>query len=709
MPPKPSLFRRVVSPVHHAGRWFRGAPRWLQVSFVLIVVAAAGAGGYYVVHKRTASRTQRAVAEGWKRFDVAARAGDEPGMRAALDEVLATAPENPLAVRRKQTLETYDADPADEPMVLLTLRLNLRKNDLTAAAREANKRLAAEPKDWLARCVRAADALARGDRAAAEADLDALPAPDDARARLDPSGLLFAFRLYRATGRPTDALRGLVQARVVTAMRSPAVQTLSAGEKLGFVECYLDGFEPAADKPQPAALLQGWSAASDLADRATDEAAEAGAVPILVRSGRLALRLALCLELFRRHGQVTKEQHDELSKELETRARRAWEAVRAKEPKNAEAYHGLAMSHLRANEYTTGREWTVRGLTECGDNPDLGGLFSRLLQLEGKPLLAYKALAATANSNQDKPIWWALAAEAAQAAGRRDLALEACAALRKAEPGNRWAARTEATLWLAAGDANKAAQILHQLGDATLAADPGSARAYTRALAEGGLGVQVDGFLALVEGAAVKANSPVPIAAALRGWLDAPPDPARAAAVAARADRLLADRWPDQPDLFRLRADALSRVAELSSPAWDATKARAAIQAYERLRAKVPDDAGAAFGLAALKLYAEDNPEQALRELAPVRSADPGLTAAQLTLFGQAYRRTGKLTDAVAVLERATRLRDVPAGCFTQLALAYQAQGRAPEARSALAAASGRNRDDREHADYLAAVKVIRP
>src|SRR5205807_2009885 len=118
-------------------------------------------------------------------------------------------------------------------------------------------------------------------------------------------------------------------------------------------------------------------------------------------------------------------------------------------------------------------------------------------------------------------------------------------------------------------------------------------RAYARALAESGLDVRIDGFLALAEETSVKANAPTVVAAALRGWSEAPPTAARAAAVAAKADRLIADRWPDSADLFRLRADALARVAELTPPAWDQTRVKAAVQAYERLRAKVPDDPGA--------------------------------------------------------------------------------------------------------------------
>src|SRR5437763_4058068 len=111
MPSKPSALSRAFSPVRHVTLWLRGAPQWLQAAIALILVALAGTGGYYVFHKRAQSQTQRAVADGWKHFDEAARGGDEPGMRAALDEVLAASPNDQLAARRKQTLETFDADP----------------------------------------------------------------------------------------------------------------------------------------------------------------------------------------------------------------------------------------------------------------------------------------------------------------------------------------------------------------------------------------------------------------------------------------------------------------------------------------------------------------------------------------------------------------------------------------------------------------------
>ena len=142
--------------------------------------------------------------------------------------------------------------------------------------------------------------------------------------------------------------------------------------------------------------------------------------------------------------------------------------------------------------------------------------------------------------------------------------------------------------------------------------------------------------------------------AALAGWAEARPvNAARARKIADRAERLLS-RWPDHADLFRVRADALFRAAEGVEPVWEPARLREAVLAVERLRAKLPDDPQAALALGWLRL-AENNPERALRDVAPLRTPeiDPTLSAAQIELLGAIYRQTGKLDDAVRLLERA--------------------------------------------------------
>jgi Flp pilus assembly protein TadD len=123
----------------------------------------------------------------------------------------------------------------------------------------------------------------------------------------------------------------------------------------------------------------------------------------------------------------------------------------------------------------------------------------------------------------------------------------------------------------------------------------------------------------------------------------------------------------------------------------------------------LPDDRAAIVGLGWLRLYGQDNPDHAFRDLAPLREVETssGVTAAELELLGAVYRRTDKLDRAVQTLLRAANLPDATAGCFTQLALAYHARGQQDTARYYLERARSLPRSPREHGDYVTAAKLI--
>lgn len=695
--------KTLLGPPRHAIRWFRGAPRWLQAALVLLFVAGASVGGYYVVHTRTVGAKQRAVVAGWKRFDEAVRAGNEEAMKTALDEVLAADPNDRVARQRLDAVATLNADPADPPMVMLTLRMSLRAKRTADALREAEKRLKHEPGDWLAHCVRANDFLVKGDPEAAGLELDALSPINHPDLKLDIGTLLYAMRLHRAAARDLAPLRAFLQSRVLPMLRSSTAHAMAARDKLALIECYLEAFEPNTEKPQPLVIAQGWAAAAELADLAFEDAKEANDATTLTRIGLAGTRLHAGLQTLRQHDHITEAQHADLKRELEDRTWQAWEKVRELQPTNHESYHGLALVRLRAQDYLGAREQVAQGLTACGEVPELAVLFSRMLQLEGRPLEAYEALARKAEQTPGVVTWWGLAAESAIVARRRDLALEACRRMRQVNATNGWALRTEARLWLEAGEPKKTLEILSPSGEPALATNPEAARYYTRALTETGQPDRVEAFLKLVE-----ANEPVMVAA-LRGWSEArPEDVTRSAKVADRVTLLLT-RWSENMDLLRVQAQALLRVAEGSVPAWDPVRVAKAVQAHERLRARLPDDRVAIVGLGWLRLYGEGNPEHAFRDLALLRAveATPGVTTAELELLGAVYRRTGKIEQAVQVLQRATRLPDVSAGCFTQLALAYHARGQKVEARAALETARSLPRSSREQGDYLTAAKLI--
>ncbi len=692
----------------HIFRWVAASPLWLKLLLGLCLAASIGAAGYYVLHKRVQNRVQRQMMDGWKRFDDAVRQGDKDKMKLALDDILIITPTDELAKQRRATLETGEAARNDPAMILWAMRTNLREKKFPEALREADKWLAREPHDWMAHLVKVAAALSNGDPVTAAKELDALPDPSHPKANLDSTGLLYASQLFRALERDPTVLRNFAQNRVLPFLRTPAAHSRPAQEKIGLIECYLMAFEPTPDKAQPAVLPEAWSSVTKLADAAADEATERLDVPALQRVGRLVTPLLIALDIFHKHNQITAEQFTDFQREIEDRTRRVWQLVRQKEPQSAEAYRSLALSYNRTKDYGKVREQIVQGLEACPDDPELMQLFSRVLQIDGRAWEAWQEMSLRAKQHPDQPVWWLMAIDAAVAANRRDLALEACQEMRKVSPTNRLVTRVEARLWLDAGNAHQAAQLLNTLNLAELARDPEAVQLYVRALADAGLEVQIEPLLEVVEKAADQYNTPQPIVGALRGWMDAKPDLARATKIVARLTAL-ERRWPDLTEMYRIRAEVLFRIAELSTPSWDSVKVAAAVQACERFRAKVPTDRDNATLLMMLRCYGENNPEQAYRDAEPLRTAesDPLLTVQHLEQLGMVYRLNKKLPDAIRLLQRATRSNSATAGCFTQLALAYHANGQKVEARQNLELARVRPRSAREQVDYRIAAQTL--
>lgn len=705
----PLLIRWTPGPLRFFIGWLLWAPLPLRIAFVLITVGGTAACGFYLWQHRAMVKRNRAVGAGWREFEAARRAGDEAAMRAGLQAVLAGDPVEEQALRRLKALDTGTGDPTDPEMLGFLIRIHLRAGRAADAEREADRLLAKTPGDWFARCVKAARRLADGDRAGTERELDALTAPGARTTRIDPPALLWAFQLYRRVGRDAAPLRTFAQSGLLPALRTPAAAALAPLDKLTLVDCYLEAFDPATDRPQPPAVVQAWAGADQLSDAAVEQAAATGDVTALARAGQHGPRLHAALQLLRKHDQITADQYAELSKEVEDRTRKAWEAVLAKEPTRAEAHTGLALSYGRTGDYPTARDRVVRGIEATGgSDPDLAALFARMLALEGRPLDAYASLKRSAEQRPGEPVWWALAAEAALAAGNRQLALAACEKLRQANPTDKWAVRTEARLWLDADQPAKALAVLAPVPTKDLLTDPTAVRLYARAAAEVGPEGRPAEFTAAAEAAAVQANNPMVAVAALRGWLDAPPTAARAETVAARADALQA-RWPADAPLLRVTADARYLAAERADPPWPLAKVQAAVLAVEQLQLRLPGDTDSLVSLGWLRLLGERNPEQAARDLAPLaEGADaPTRSVAELEVLGAVYLATARTADAVRVLDRAARSRDATTGCFIYLALAQHAAGNSQAARSALAVARMRPRSPREQAPYRAAVDAV--
>jgi predicted Zn-dependent protease len=706
-------------PVRHAVGWVRGAPLWIKAALAGVVLLGGTVGVGYGSKRLAAGRKHRAALAGWREFSEASRTGDQAGMTAALDGILVADPAEPTALARRHALVTNEAAASDPAMASFTMRQCLSRGDMPAAAREADKLLRERPKNWLAHCARAANYLRAGDRDAARAELDALPEPTDPDAATDPGGLAVAFQLFARLDRDPDPLRAFVQNRLCPTLKSPRVQSAAAGEKLALLTCYLQGFEPARDRPQPAALLVAWSPANLLAESAAEDALAGPDAALLARVGALGNGLRAALAALRAGGQVTAEQATNFARENDTRTRKCLTKLKELDPDAAGAYHGLAQLYAEAGDYAAAREEVVAGLRRCESDPALSALFGRMLQAEGRALEAYGVLRAKARAEPDRAAWWSLAVEAALAANRRDLALADCAAMREALPGNPWPARVEASIRLRGGDAAAALLLLllTPLGPDALARDPEAARLYARALAEGGRREDVLGFLAAAVASSQTADDPAAAAGALRGLVEAnatAPVAAAAERVAADCQRLLG-RWPESDELYRLRAEALFQAAAATAPAWEPAKLAEAMRAAQRYRARQPLDRTAAARLVTLRLHSAGDRsavgDAALRDAVPLRDAeaDPLLGGPELDALGAAYLAAGRFADARRVLTRLAASGAATAGSLTRLALALNALGEGGAARAALASAQSRPRTPQEQADYVAAARTIYP
>jgi predicted Zn-dependent protease len=700
-PLKPSFKKRL-------GNWVRTFPRWMLwavgLSTAVLVVSGAGVFTWKVLK----NRRQNAINEQWERFERALRTGaDEEELQAAVAGVLALDPANDRAKRYEQALETGEGDKSDSAVCVLTMFQHLRKGALPEAAREARKRLAIEPNDWLARCVVAQAALAAGDRAAATAELDRLPDPK--KVPPSPGAMRFAYDLYLRTGRDPTVFRRFVGDAVVDVLGSVSLEKHNAATKLQFLECYLLGFQGGQEKKLEERLALGATPAGKLADQAFQQASEANDEGQLVALGHVCNRLTEALALLLRDKQITPEQHAGLTHEYEQRVGRVWAAVRERFPKQPAAYHVLALWHTRGGRPTEARDVVVTGLKECGDNSQLLALYSQMLIREDKAADATAMLFAAAAKEPDNFILWLLTAETANAANRRDIALEACKRARKAAPNHPIALRTEAAIYLSVGRPNEAVQLLSQLGDDFLLAEPRLARAYVRSLVAAGLNVTAPQFLAAAEAAAFKADNPFPAVSAVSGLFDARYDETLSKLGGEVVQRLSA-RWPSDHGVLAVRALLLEQAAEYAHPRWEPGRVREAVFALERVKAGQSDDRDLAALLAWVRLKGANDPAAALRDAAPLAAAqDRGepLVGLQSAVLGAVYVANKRPDDAVKVLELARKSGVATATGSIHLALAYHALGQAEKARAALDDARTRPMSDQDTADFASAQATI--
>ncbi len=645
----------------------------------------------YVRHERAAERAQLA-AEVWDRIRVAADRQDAVGVRAGLDSVESLTPHDPALARWRATLRSGEADPADQGLLRFVLNEHLAADRLADAAREAGKRLAAKPRDWLANCVLAHHALAAGRFDEARERLAALLPPAEAEGGVGPGPLLYALRLQSLLGQPVPPDWSGYLVRVVLPALERSATNATRAEKFQLLDAHATAHDFLDSFPD---LGRSWVPAAALGQALL---AEPGLTPAdLQRLARLFERQRGVLERLERHGNISVEEAGRLRAELTDRTAAAWARLRDAVPTDSAGHLGVASCELRAGRTVAARAAVEGGIEVCGPRSELLAGMAQVLRVTD-PAASVEPMVQAVRLRPEEPALWQALADVALTAGRPDLAAAAAdEALRlRAElyPPRLTAARAR----LAQGRPTDAAAVLAAAKPALLR-DPAAAALYVRALYEAGAASLADDFLAEAD----TADKSAAVLAAGAAELLRIGQPDEALRWAERATR----RDPDSRDARRVVADALRTRAESSVPVWDAGRVAEAVRAYEWLVRRDPADLVAANNLAWLQLKGQGDTAAAAKSAIPLLAREADLSPDMAETLGSVLLAAGDARTAVRVLERAIGVRPARPGLLTHLALAYHAIGLPRDAKAVLGKAAEFPRNERETAEFLAAWATV--
>ena len=446
----------------------------------MVLLAALGGGIYYGQSYLKRHGAAREIAAAWGEYNTAARKYNLEGIREALDQVLDASPADPTATRYKAMLDRGEADPEVPELATVLLLDHLKNRRLPEAAREAEKVLAHNPKNWQARCALADYALhVRKDPALAEQHLGQLPDPEDPAANTLPAGLHYAIQLSNSLGRDATPLRRLIVRKLVPGLRGSARLALLLQPSAC---CSSAISRPSLTRTPGARLAESWAAADRLADSAVSQASAAGDVPLLVRLAGLGPRMRAALAALRENDRASlpDDRYQSLVKAVDEHTRRAWLAVRERSPDRVEAYVGLANLALLGNPPNPNGALAqvMDGLTACGNRTELLDLQFRLIALFGKDdnlqkiAKSYRDAAIDAKTD---PMKWCLVANIWIILDRREIALDACKHALDIQRDHPRACQIAASILLQSGSplaAVQARELLSRLDSTTLRTSP---------------------------------------------------------------------------------------------------------------------------------------------------------------------------------------------------------------------------------------------
>lgn len=684
-------------------RQVRSAPRPLRILLLLLTLGAVLGGGYFLWETWGERQDRHEITSAWLQFEAQVKTGKPvEELVATLDRILAVNPDDAQAQARRDALVRGHAARDDLPMAMLLLRVHLKNSDSSAAAREAETVLIHRPNDWLAHCSRAAHLLNLGERTAAVPHLDALAMPDLPGADPDPASLMQGIRLLRATGRNPQPIHEFIVAHVLPRLKSEQAVQASPVIQADLVALYAEAFHLVAESPTP--LVESWAAASRLGTLCLQEARTQGNTYALALLADQGAKLAQGLSRLHQLNHIAADEEAILRLELEQRTRSAWEAVLAVDPQAASAYHGLALAAMRAGDLDEAARQIVAGLQASGDDARLFALFSVLMRRLDRTDDAMLAMINVAERNAKSATLWLLAAEAAVAANRRDVALMACQKARTVAPGQPAAVYMEARLWLDAGKSEEALTLLRAFPHKVLLGDPRTVRGYARALAETGDLAGLKAFLEQAETQSNTENSPAAVVAACNGVLDAPYAAERHAMIVQATGAILA-RWGTAPEALRLRAQALQKLHEYEPQSWTDGLSRDLLRSYELAVAFDPEDWQLVAGLVRARLLTDPDGRRAWQDAQVLLTNRSRLPDEANLALGEVYLARQEPGEAIPLLVRLAQSREPRPASLILLARAYLQQGRTSEALTTLRRAQTMPQTPRDRVGWQATMK----
>jgi tetratricopeptide (TPR) repeat protein len=649
-----------------------------------------------------------AVNDLWKKFESAARSADETELKDCLKAILKLDPTNKDAASRLKAVETGEADAADKPMIALTIRIHLKHNAHEKAVREAKKMIALESDDWMANCILAQDAIQRKNGPAIEKHLKVVSDPMVDHPP-DLGGLLYALELHRQAGKDANVLRTFTVEKVIPSLRNANLGTIPPAGRIQILACYIDTGLSVNDQtakslneytPWAVRLFEG--VYSD-ARKGRDGQSLSQLISLLPPFDGLSAR-------FRRLAVIDDEEKATISKWVEEQTRRVCATLRELDPKNPSGYVGEVNRLIRSGNHSAAREMLDQGRAGCGAwNLSLLTALVAWAKAANQSEEMLPQLLDAAKQHPDVVALWQLVAEAAEAAHKRSVAIEAIQKARERTPEDPLLIHSEARLWADADRHEKALDLLDKLPELIRLWSPNVVRTYVRSLAGAGKTDESRKAALATIAAAEKSVNPTLAIAPVRGLIDAPAKAPVLELAVELADRL-GKQWPDESDVIDVVARARFRAAEAGDPAWQADRSRAAVAALERAVARERLDPWPSAMLAWVRIKANIDPDKAWDDSAAARRAesDPATPALVREALGAIYLHHKKYDDAVRILTKAAETSDAPTGPLLLLAETLHAQGKFDKAKEIFARLTPPGQSDRLSTEFKRLAKLFK-